>query len=134
MFTASQLVAHAVGDYIFQSQYMADWKAKRSLAALAHVLTYLLPFLLLTRSPLALLVIGGTHFLIDRFRLARYVCWLKNGPLVGRRGLLSWQGWAPLTATGYPETVPAWMAVWLMIIADNCLHVLINGAALRWLA
>jgi Protein of unknown function (DUF3307) len=122
MFTASQLVAHAFGDYILQTQWMADWKAKRSLAALAHVLTYLLPFLLLTRSPLALLVIGGTHFLIDRFRLARYVCWLKNGP------------WHPLTATGYPDTVPAWMAVWLFVIADNICHVLINGAALRCLA
>jgi len=134
VFTASQLVAHLVGDYILQTQAMADWKAKRSLAALAHVLTYLLPFLLLTRSPLALLAIGGTHFLIDRFRLARYVCWLKNGPLTGYRGLLSWQGWTPLTATGYPERVPAWMAVWLFIAADNCLHILINGAALRWLA
>lgn len=122
MFSASQLVAHAVGDYLLQSQWMADQKTKRSIAALAHVLCYLLPFLLLTRAPLALLAMGGSHFLIDRFRLARYVCWLKNGP------------WHPLTATGYPDTVPPWMAVWLLIIADNTLHVLINGAALRWLA
>lgn len=133
MFTTSQLVAHAVGDYILQSQWMADNKTKRSFAALAHVLTYLLPFLLLTRSPLALLVIGSTHFLIDRFRLARYVCWLKNGPLVGRHGLLSWQGWKPLTSTGYQDVVPSWMAVWLLIITDNVCHVLINGLTLAYI-
>ena len=121
MFTANQLVAHFVGDYLLQSQWMADNKTKRSVAALAHATAYMLPFLLLTRSPLALLVMWGTHFLIDRFRLARYVCWLKNGP------------WHPLTATGYPDAVPAWMAVWLLIIADNVCHVLINGAALKWL-
>lgn len=112
---------------------MADNKTKRSVAALAHVATYILPFLLLTRSPLALLVIGGTHFLIDRFRLARYLCWLKNGPLTGRRGLMSWQGWRPLTATGYQDTVPAWMAVWLLIICDNLCHILINGLALAYI-
>jgi hypothetical protein len=134
MFTASQLVAHAVGDYLLQPHYMAGRKTMSTPWALAHATAYLLPFLLLTRSPLALLAMWGSHFLIDRFRLARYVCWLKNGPLVGWRGGFSWSGWAPLTATGYPEAAPAWLAVWLCIIADNCLHVLINGAALRWLA
>lgn len=121
MFTSSQLVAHAVGDYVLQSQWMADHKAKRSLIALLHATAYMLPFLLLTRSPLALLMMWGSHFLIDRFRLARYVCWVKNGP------------WHPLTTTGYPDHVPPWMAAWLMIAADNILHILINGVALWWL-
>ena len=48
MFTADQLVAHAVGDYILQSDWMANEKTKRSLAAAVHALTYALPFLLLT--------------------------------------------------------------------------------------
>ena len=130
MFTANQLVAHAFGDYILQSQWMADNKTKRSIAALAHATTYMLPFLILTRSPLALLVMWGSHFLIDRFRLARYVCWLKNGPLMRWHGGLVWKR---MTATGYQDAVPAWMAVWLLVIADNVCHVLINGAALRWL-
>lgn len=28
---------------------------------------------------------------------------------------------------------PPWLAVWLMIIADNALHLLINAAAVTWL-
>lgn len=109
-----------MGDYLFQSHWMATQKTSRGIAALAHALTYTLPFLLLTQAPLALLAIGGTHFVIDRWRLAKYVVWLKNGA----RG--------PFTATGYPEDTPAWLAVWLLIIADNTLHILINGAAIRW--
>lgn len=126
MITADQLVAHAVGDYILQSDWMANEKTKQNTAAAAHAFTYTLPFLFLTTSPEALAVICGTHFLIDRWRLARYVVWLKN-----------WLGpnrpWSECTATGYPADRPAWLTVWLLIIADNVMHVLINGLALRFL-
>lgn len=54
MFTADQIVAHLVGDYILQSHWMATEKTKRSIAAATHAITYTLPFLLLTRSPAAL--------------------------------------------------------------------------------
>lgn len=130
MITANQLVAHFVGDYILQSDWMANEKTKRSVAALAHVVTYALPFLLLNPSPAALAVIVGTHFVIDRWRLARYVVWAKNwiAPLSARPA-----PWAECQGTGYNPDRPPWMAVWLLIIADNTLHVLINGAALRWL-
>lgn len=37
------------------------------------------------------------------------------------------------SATGYPPDRPVWLAVWLLIIADNCLHLSINYSALRWL-
>ncbi|RLA29302.1 MAG: DUF3307 domain-containing protein, partial [Gammaproteobacteria bacterium] len=47
MFSADQLIAHAVGDFLLQSEWMAREKTKRSLAALVHCLTYILPFLLL---------------------------------------------------------------------------------------
>lgn len=123
--TADQLLAHAVGDYILQSHWMATEKTKRSLAAGIHAVTYTLPFLLLTQSPAALAVICGTHFLIDRFRLARWVVWMKNGYAL--------QGEA-ITATGYRSDVPPWLSVWLLIIADNTLHIICNGAALLWLA
>lgn len=127
--SADQLVAHAVGDYVLQSDWMANEKTRRSLAALAHVLTYALPFLFLSPSPAALAVIVVSHFVIDRWRLARYVVWAKNllGPSLWRRA------WWECEATGYHHERPAWLAVWLLIIADNTLHVLINAAALRWL-
>lgn len=35
--TANALVAHAVGDYLLQSDWMATEKVKRSVACLAHV-------------------------------------------------------------------------------------------------
>lgn len=120
-FTADQLIAHAVGDYIIQSDWMARNKTSKTLAAAVHAGTYTLPFLLLTQSLMALAFICGTHFLIDRFRLARFVVWLKNGA----------QG--PVTATGYPEGTPAWLSTWLLIIADNILHVILNAVAINWL-
>ena len=64
--TADQVLAHAVGDYIIQSDWMADNKTRKSLAAGVHAVTYTLPFLFLTQAPLALAFIAGTHFLIDR--------------------------------------------------------------------
>lgn len=118
MFTADQLVAHAVGDYILQSNWMANEKTRNSVAAATHAATYTLPFCLITQSVAALLVISITHFLIDRLRLARYVVWLKNGAK------------GPITATGYPDSMSPFLSVWLYIAADNVIHVLINGAAI----
>lgn len=120
------LLAHGVGDYILQSHWMATEKVKRWNPAILHALAYGAPFLLLTRSPCALLLIVGTHAIIDRYRLARYVVWGKNqvAPRTYR---------FPLTATGYPDETPPFLAFWLLIIADNLMHVSINAAALRWL-
>lgn len=128
MITADQLVAHAVGDYILQSDWMANEKTKRSTAAFAHAFTYTLPFFLLTQRPVPLLVILGSHFVIDRWRLARYVVWAKNW-LAPTRNL----SWKECTGTGYAPDRPPWLAVWLLIIADNTLHVICNGLALRFL-
>lgn len=125
--TADQLIAHAVGDYILQSDWMATEKTKRTLAGLAHVATYILPFLFLTLDPVALAFIAGTHFAIDRWRLARYVCWIKNWLGTGNKP------WAECKATGYTPDKPPWLAVWLLIITDNTMHVILNGIALAYL-
>lgn len=140
MITGDQLLCHAVGDYVLQSDWMANNKTRRSVAALAHAVTYALPFLLLHPSATAVVVIVSTHFVIDRWRLARYVVWAKNaflapdGPPIPQliRGThrLSWQN---CQHTGYSASTPPWLATWLMIIADNVLHVAINGLALKYL-
>jgi hypothetical protein len=132
MFTADQLVAHAVGDYILQSHWMATEKTKNSVAAAIHAVTYTLPFLLITQSLAALAIICGTHFLVDRFRLARFVVWFKNGPLQMVHTSQGWLRLKPVTATGYQEDVPAWLSVWLLIAADNIIHVVINALAIRY--
>lgn len=145
MITADQLLAHAIGDYILQSDWMATEKTKKSIAALAHVATYGLPFLFFRPSWTAYAVIVGTHFIIDRWRLARFVVWIKN--FLGPRRLQvvqlldgsekEWNvhnpPWISCKATGYPHTAPIWLSVWLLIIADNIMHVVINGLALKYL-
>lgn len=171
--TGDQFMLHVIGDYITQSDWMASEKTKRWFPAACHATVYSLPFLALSPSLAAFAVITGTHYLIDRYRLARYVVWAKNwmSPLVwwrkdmGRGWTLSsnqtaaeWHLWnsqlgsppddlksivkmlrrsnlpfEACSATGYPPERPAWLAFWLLIIADNICHICINGAALRWL-
>lgn len=156
-----QLILHLLGDYVLQSDWMAQNKRKSSFAAGAHALTYSLPFLLLQPSLTAFAVILGTHFLIDRFGLARYVVWAKNvllqpwcimltasrdniedmqdladeGELLSKAalGAHAKYSWKNCSATGYPSDAPPWLAVWLLIAADNTLHLAINYAALQWL-
>lgn len=72
------ILAHLVGDYLIQSHWMATEKVNRWWPAIAHGLSYTLPYALVTQSPVALVVIAGTHILIDRYRLAKHVVWLKN--------------------------------------------------------
>ena len=119
-----ELLAHAVGDYVFQSDWMAAEKTKHHGPAALHAASYAAAFLPLTRSLRALAVIGGTHFVIDRWRLAKHVCWAKNqlAPAAYRPGH---------TATGYGADKPDWMAVWLLIACDNTMHLAINRWALR---
>lgn len=204
------IVVSLVGDYLVQSDWMATEKTKRTTAALAHAIVYTLCFLVLTRSPRALAIIGASHFAIDRWRLARFVCYAKNflappytydstnykvlrpwvnphtstlrpdadrpplwvdnaivtagvGGIVKILGIEQtsgvadgwyevaqvgkadartahylwplndwWAPWAECSVTGYHKTRPAWLATWLMIIADNVLHLIVNGLAVQF--
>lgn len=159
MITADQLVCAIVGDYVLQSDWMAQRKTQSLIVALVHAAVYSLPFLFLTQNPVALAFIIVTHAVIDRWRLARYVCWAKNflapaatstdeidlenrdicirNPLmVGIVPLYKrkpwWHRWEDCKATGYHKDSPLWLSVWLMIIADNAMHIILNGLALRW--
>ena len=127
MFTVDQLVAHAVGDYVLQSEWMALEKTRRSLAALVHSVSYLLPFLFITQNITTLAVIGGTHFVIDRWHLARYVAWAKNRPWPGSAP------WSECRQTGYHPDAPSWLSGWLVIIVDNVMHIVTNGLALHFI-
>lgn len=129
MITGDQILLHLVGDYLTQSHWMATEKVKRTWPALLHAIVYTLPFLLLTQTIAALLIIGVTHFAIDRYRLARFVVYFKNNVLSPTP---RWLPWYDCRATGYPSAVPPWLSVWLLIIADNTLHLICNGVALAW--
>lgn len=117
----SIILAHLVGDYILQTDYMAQEKTRRWTPAILHGITYTLPFLFITQSPVALLIICVTHIIIDRFRLAKYLVYLKN-QIAPKRFRYKFGE----SSSGYAKTVPDWMGVWLMIVADNTLHLLIN--------
>lgn len=151
MITADQLVAHAVGDYILQSDWMASDKVRKNLVALVHGITYTLPFLFLTQVWWALLIIAGTHAAIDRWRLAKYVCYAKNflspprtienerqttpgGQVIYVPKVTGvwWRPWKECVGNGYTFEKPIWLTTWLFIFTDNIMHVLINGAVLYY--
>jgi len=132
-----QLLAHLVGDFWMQTDWMALKKKNPGweglLACLLHCVLYGLPFLLLTRSWKAMLVIVATHAVIDRSHIVPWLIWVHNlvtPPPVGTKHLPYREC---LTNGGYHPSRPAWIAIWLSIITDNSLHLLINYAALRWL-
>ena len=112
MITGDQIIAHFVGDYVLQSDWMVKEKGRKWLAALIHVLFYTLPFLFLTTNPVTLAVIAGTHLVIDRYRLARHVVWLKNYPWPGSRP------WSECKKTGFGPDVPNYLSAWLLIIVE----------------
>jgi hypothetical protein len=145
------VLAHMIGDYSLQSDWMATQKMTNKWAALAHVLVYAIPFAILcTHNPIALFIIVSTHFVIDHWRLARYVCWLKNFLAPKRKleigshledgvsGIVTDYvvarnlPWEKCSGTGYPEDRPPWLSVWLLIITDNTMHILINALALTY--
>ena len=143
--TADQILAHLFGDYVVQSDWMANAKTKHSFAAAVHALSYGLCFVLLRPSLAAFAFIVGTHFVIDRWRLARFVVYAKNF-LAPRKssdqtkdgyiiefGQQWWHPWAECSATGYHKDRPAFMAVWLLILCDNAMHILCNGLAFTYL-
>lgn len=137
------LILHLIGDYVTQSDWMAQNKTKCSFAAWCHASVYSLPFLFIG-SLWAFYVILITHFFIDRFRLARYVVWAKNflaprwigyveseadnNPVLVRN-----HPWESCQGTGYHRSAEPWLAVWLMIAADNTLHLAINALSLNYL-
>lgn len=124
------IIAHLVGDYVLQSHWMATEKTKHWWPAIVHGLVYTLPFLFVTQSPLALLVIASTHVVIDHWRLAKYVTFAKNqlGPKRTRPTFAE-----AMDNNGYSSQTPIWLSSWLLFIVDNTAHVLINTAAVLWL-
>lgn len=130
------LIAHLFGDYVLQNDWIAAEKTKQWSVAVLHgvlyALAYVLMFLIVGvhRSLpvlLVLLVIGGTHIVIDRLRLAKQLIWALN-QLAPPQYRYSWRD-AKKNA-GYSSSKPAWMSTWLMIIVDNTVHLTINGLAI----
>ena len=117
-----ELIAHGFGDYVLQSQSMADRKVSDIRWALLHAFVYGLPFLVLVPSLSAWLVIVLTHALIDRYSLAKKWCDFYG---TGTRAHGLWARWNVST-----DPVPPLLVTGLTIIVDNTFHLLINHLAL----
>jgi hypothetical protein len=99
---------------------MAWFKTKSHKWALLHAFTYAIGFAFIVPSVWAWLVIFGTHFFIDRYRLATY--WIRY-----------YNGVKDPGPFGFAADKPDYMAFWLLVIIDNTLHLLINYLAITWL-
>jgi hypothetical protein len=99
MITADQLLCHAIGDYVLQSDWVANNKTKSMFVAALHAAVYCLPFILLNTSIEALFVMWITHLFIDHYRIARYAVIVKNH----FDGQIHIKNCPFLTKTGYPE-------------------------------
>jgi hypothetical protein len=135
-----QFLCHLVGDYFFQSDWMALNKNSKTIPCLVHVILYTIIFLFITHSLLALFLIAFTHFIIDRWSVAKYIIYIKNfiNPT------FSYYPFEKCCITGYyddwmnresfwekdeaePSKVrPKFITTWLYIISDNTLHLLCN--------
>lgn len=129
------ILAHLLGDYVFQNNWMANQKTSRWGPALIHGAIHSLIYYALAvwvaplETPLwqiilGVLVIGATHAVIDRYRLVKQAIWGINqaAPRSSR------YTWAEAKANaGYEEKTPVWMKTWLMIIFDNTVHLTINA-------
>jgi hypothetical protein len=110
-------ISHFWGDYILQNDWMAANKAKATLqgyiACFMHVVMYCIPFSFICNLN-SLLVIAISHFIIDKYSLAKYLVRCTNWNFKG---------------DGFSENKPIWLRVWLMIIIDNTLHITCNWIA-----
>ena len=96
------IYAHLIGDYLIQTDWMANGKKRASWICAVHVLTYLLPFLLTPLAWWQVALIGAEHFVQDR---TAFVPWLMR-------------------AKGSAAFVQPPCGPWSVIVTDNILHVL----------
>ena len=73
-FALPWIYAHLIGDYLLQNNWMALNKKKNSWICLVHILTYMIPFLFTSISPLGLLLIAVQHYIQDRTYMIAWFC------------------------------------------------------------
>lgn len=105
------LLAHLIGDYLFQTSWMAQYKAARWVPLLTHCFVYTAAVALF-----AYVTFGGLSLLGVAFVFFTHV-------ILDRRTFVSWWVRTIMTARG-PE------AKWLGIMADQIFHLLALAAAL----
>jgi hypothetical protein len=131
------LIAHLVGDYVLQNNWMAQRKTSNGYIAALHATLYTGAYAVLLvityhglwwGVPLTLYLILATHLYIDRFRpIVWSLIWLLN-QLAPRAYRYPWA--EAKRNGGYSDKTPAVLSTWLSIIVDNTIHLTINTLAI----
>ena len=112
----NQLLIHLLSDFWLQNDWMVANKKSNFLVALLHSIIYTIPFILITKSVVALLIICITHAIIDGSDIVMKLNQIKN--------------WNFETKSGYDKDRPEHIWHWLIIVQDNTLHLIINYLAI----
>lgn len=96
------IVAHCVGDYVIQNDWMAQGKKKSSLICAIHSLLYTLPFIFCSFNWYQLFLIFGQHHLQDR---DNFVLWYME-------------------KSGKTDFLKPPLAPWSIFVIDNTFHLL----------
>lgn len=98
------LIAHLIGDYLLQNDWMAQNKKLRSWPCFVHVAIYSATMWAMTQwPPWAMLVVFATHFVQDR------------------TGFVKWY----MLLIGQSKFVEPPMAPWSIIVVDNVMHIVV---------
>lgn len=91
MINIPYILAHFIGDFLFQNDWMAVNKKKSNWVCTVHVFLYMLPFLLVELNWFQFLLIAVQHWLQDRTKFVGWWCRtmgsfqteLKHNALIG---------------------------------------------------
>ena len=96
---------------------LKTWKGE--LACQIHCILYSLPFLFIG-SPMAVLGIYITHYILDRTNIVAWFLAYRNGV-------------KNISNFGFGEERPFAITIWLLIITDNVFHLIFNYLFLTFL-
>jgi hypothetical protein len=68
------ILAHFIGDYIVQNDWMAKGKKVNSWICIIHVIMYMLPFLFTQLTFIQFILIGLQHYAQDRSNFIKWFC------------------------------------------------------------
>lgn len=74
MIPINYILAHFIGDFLLQNDWMATGKKKSSLICSIHVAFYMIPFALVEVTWLQFLLIAIQHWIQDRSRFVGWWC------------------------------------------------------------
>ena len=73
-FNIPYLLAHFIGDFLLQSDWMATRKKQSNIACSIHVILYMLPFIFVELSLIQFILIAFQHWIQDRSKFIAWYC------------------------------------------------------------